>query len=183
MTLERVLFLLGAGFLVANLRVLYDLVRHARRREAALVVWPPRRPPFFGMMILIGAALGALLVSNVATGNLHAGPIFGESMMFAYYACAVPLSRTVKRGFYADGIWTDSRFLRYARIGGLTWRDGREATLILVAAGRDAAFRLAVPGTQLGAARRVLRDKIAEHAIRFSGTGLDLGGHDEREDV
>jgi hypothetical protein len=183
MTLERLLFLLGAGFLVANLRALYDLAWHVRRRETAVVVWPSRRPPFFGVMMLIGAALGVLLVSNFATGNVTVGPMFGEGMMFAYYACVVPLSRRVRRGFYADGIWTDSRFVPYSRIGGLSWREGQEATLILIVAGRSAAFRLAVPGGHYGAARRVLRDKIAEHAIHYAGTGLDLGAHDEREDV
>ncbi len=183
MTLERLLFLLGAGFLVANVRLLYDLALYLRRRATAVVVWPARRPPFFGVMILIGAALGVLLISNVAAGHLSFGPMFGETMMFVYYACVVPLSRNVERGFYADGIWTDSRFLPYGRIGGLTWREGREATLILIAAGRSAAFRLAVPGVHYGAVRRLLRDKIAEHAIHFAGTSLDLGAHDEREDV
>ena len=31
--------------------------------------------------------------------------------------------------------------------------------------------------------RRVLRDKIGEHASHFSGTGLDLGEHDERDEA
>ena len=48
---------------------------------------------------------------------------------------------------------------------------------------RNLARRLAVPGSHYGAARRLLRDKIAAHDIHFSGTGLDLGTHDEREDV
>jgi len=34
-----------------------------------------------------------------------------------------------------------------------------------------------------GAARRLLRDKISEHAIHFTGTGLDLGAHDERDEA
>jgi len=183
MTLERVLLLLGAGFLIANLRILYDLACYVRRRATALLVWPSRRPPFFLVMLLIGAALGALLISNVATGNVKVGPIFGETMMLAYYACAMPLSRVVRRGFYAGGIWTDSRFLRYEQVGGLTWREGREVTLFLIVRTRGVALRLVVPGTHYGAARRLLRDKIAEHAIHFAGTSLDLSAHDEREDV
>jgi hypothetical protein len=183
MTLERVLLLLGVGFLVANLRILYDLAWYARRRTTALLVWPPRRHPYYPVMLLIGAALGALLVSNVATGHVRVGPVFGETMMFAYYACAVPLSRIVRRGFYANGIWTDSRYLGYPRIGGLAWREGPEVTLILIVKARSSALRLVVPGSHYGAARRVLRDKIGEHQIHFAGTGLDLGPHDEREDV
>jgi hypothetical protein len=29
----------------------------------------------------------------------------------------------------------------------------------------------------------LLRDRIAAHDIQFAGEKLDLGGHDEREDV
>ena len=183
MTLDRVLLLLGAGFVVANVRILSDLLRYLLRRRDALLVWPSPRPPYFPVMLVIGAALGALLVSNVATRHLQFGPLFGETMMFAYYAGAVPLSRIVRRGFYAQGIWTDSRYLPYDRIGGLAWREGAEVTLILIARARGVALRLAVPGDHYGAARRMLRDKIAEHAIHFAGTSLDLGPHDEREDV
>jgi len=183
MTLERLLLLLGVGFLVANARVLIDLAWTVRRRARAVLVWPSRRPPFYVVILLIGAALGALLVSNLATGNLQPGPIFGEVMMFCYYAGAMPVSRLVRRGFYADGVWTDGRFLPYGQIGGLTWREGTAITLILLVKARGAALRLVVPGEQYGAARRVLRDMIASHQIHFDGTGLHLGGHDEREDV
>ena len=48
---------------------------------------------------------------------------------------------------------------------------------------RNLARRLIVPGDKYGAARRLLRDKIGEHAIHFTGTGLDLGDHDERDDA
>ena len=40
---------------------------------------------------------------------------------------------------------------------------------------RNLARRLTVPGDKYGAARRLLRDKIGEHEIHFTGTGLDLG--------
>ena len=183
MTLERVLLLLGVGFLVANLRILRDLAWHVRRRRSALLVWPSRRPPFFPVIVLIGAALGVLLITNLAIGRLQIGPLFGETMMFAYYAGALPLSRAVRRGFYTEGIWTDTRFLPYRAIGGLTWREGAEVTLILIARARGVALRLVVPGGHYGAVRRLLRDKIAAHAIHFAGTGLDLLAHDERDDV
>jgi hypothetical protein len=45
------------------------------------------------------------------------------------------------------------------------------------------ARRLAVPHKHYGEARRLLRDKIAAHDLQFTGEALDLGGHDEREDV
>jgi hypothetical protein len=40
-----------------------------------------------------------------------------------------------------------------------------------------------VPPEYYGAARRLLRDKITGHDIQFTGKALDLGAHDEREDV
>ena len=43
--------------------------------------------------------------------------------------------------------------------------------------------RLVVPEPYFGQARRLLRDKIAAHDIHFTGKTLDLGSHDERDDV
>jgi hypothetical protein len=40
-----------------------------------------------------------------------------------------------------------------------------------------------VPPEHYAEARRLLRDKIHGHDIQFSGKALDLGAHDEREDV
>jgi hypothetical protein len=48
---------------------------------------------------------------------------------------------------------------------------------------RAMASRLVVPDSLYGAARRLLRDKIAAHDIHFTGKTLDLGVHDERDDV
>jgi len=48
---------------------------------------------------------------------------------------------------------------------------------------RAFARRLVVPHSHYGAARRLLRDKIAAHDIHFTGKTLDLGMHDERDDV
>jgi len=56
-------------------------------------------------------------------------------------------------------------------------------TLIVASRLRNLARRLAVPVESWGAARRLLHDKIAQHHIQFTGTGLDLGERDERESV
>lgn len=109
---------------------------------------------------------------------------FGEEMMFLYYACLLPVSRRIARGFYKDGIWADSSFIAYNEVGGISWREGDgRATLIVISRLRSLARRLAVPLEHYGAARRLLRDKIAAHDIHFTGTGLDLGDRDERESV
>ncbi len=104
--------------------------------------------------------------------------------MFLYYGCMVPLSRRIGRGFYADGIWADSSFIPYNEVGGISWREGEhEVTLVVISRLRNLARRLRVPGDKYGAARRILRDKIGGHEIHFSGTGLDLGVHDERDEA
>ncbi len=182
MTLENLLLLFGIGFLVANLRVGLDFVRFLRRRSSALLVWPARKPPFYGLLIAIGVALGVLLLYNLAFLRLDASQLFGEAMMFLYYAYAVPLSRRIRRGFYADGIWAETGFLPYDEIGGVSWREGGEITLLLISRIRNMARRLIVPAELYGAARRLLRDKVAANDIKFAGTGLNLGEDSDRRD-
>ena len=89
----------------------------------------------------------------------------------------------IGRGFYADGIWTDSGFIPYQEVGGISWREGEHAVSLLVTSRlRDLARRLSVPSQHYGEARRLLRDKIGKHEIHL-GSGLDLGAHDERDDA
>jgi hypothetical protein len=70
----------------------------------------------------------------------------------------------------------------YSEIGGLTWRENNEITLVVNRMDR-LARRLVVPKQHYGEARRLLRDKIASDDLRFSGKSLDLGRQDERDDV
>ena len=131
------------------------------------------------MALAIGVALGLLVMVKLYRGL----PIFGESMMFIYYAYLFPLSRNIKRGFYEDGIWADTVFIPYNEVGGVSWREGEHSvTLVIISRLRNLARRLSVPGDKYGAARRLLRDKIGEHEISFFDT-LDLGDHDERSEV
>jgi hypothetical protein len=55
--------------------------------------------------------------------------------------------------------------------------------LVIISRLRNLARRLNVPAQHYAAARRLLRDKVSKHDIHFSGTGLDLLDHDEREDI
>ena len=179
--LTGILLLLGVGYLMANVRLLLEYARYRSRRRATLLVWTAPKPPYYGLSLGIGVALGALVFYKIIFIRQQA---FGETMMFVYYAYLLPLSRRIGRGFYEEGIWADTDFLPYNEIGGITWReDEHTATLILISRLRNLARRLTVPGDKYGAARRVLRDKIGEHAIHFSGTGLDLGEHDERDEA
>jgi hypothetical protein len=189
--LARVLMLFGVGFLIANLRLAADLVRYLRRRRSALLVWPGRRPKYYGLILTLGVTLGFLLVLKIVMLQrvpTHAPEddavrvLFGEGMMFVYFACMVPLTRLIDRGLYADGIWAENGFVPYQQIGGIAWREGEPLTLVLVSRIRQIARPLIVPSPYYGAVRRLLRDKIAAEAIDFKTGGLDLG-RDGKEDV
>jgi hypothetical protein len=181
--LRFVLFVLGGFFLAANLRVLVHLARYRRLRPTAELVWPGRAPPMYPLWLAMGALLAFLVVFKVGITRRPALDAFGESMMSLYYVFALPSSLRIGRGFYADGIWTESGFVPYGRVGGLSWRHGGEPTLVILDRTRPIARRLLVPEGHLGAVRRLLRDKIAAHAIMFVEKSLDLGAHDERDDV
>ena len=175
------LLLLGFGFLIANAKLAWDYVRFLKRRRSALLTWRIPKPPQYTFALGLGVALGVLLFVKLVYLRRQA---FGESMMFLYYAYFFPMSLTIGRGFYEDGIWADTSFIPYNEVGGISWREGEhQVTLIVISRLRNLARRLAVPLENYGAARRLLRDKIARHDIHFTGTGLDLGDHDEREDV
>lgn len=179
--LPKVLLVLGLGFLVANVRAAIDLARWAQRKSGALVVWLPPRPPFYAMNVAIGGAMGCLLLSALFVPRSGAA-LFGELMMFVYYALVVPASARITRGLYADGIWAESGFMPYEQIGGLRWQG--DSILVVASRLRTLARRLPVPGPRLGEVRRLLREKIAEHAIDIeAGPGIHLGGHDARNDV
>jgi len=179
--LTGTLLLLGAGFLVANTRLLLEYVRFMRRRRDALLIWSSPTPAYDGMSLGLGVVLGVLVFYKVVFTGQQA---FGEIMMFLYYGYLVPLNRRIRRGFYEDGIWADSVFIPYNEVGGISWREGEHSvSLIVISRLRNLARRLAVPLEHYGAARRLLRDKIGDHEIHFSGTGLDLGLHDDRDEA
>ena len=188
----QLLLVLGVGFLIANLRIAIDAFRFIRRRSSALLIWAGPKPRYYGLQLGLGVILGFLLAYDVIALRQRHGSwarafgspqMFGIGMMFLYYGYLVPLSRRFGRGFYADGIWSESGFVPYWKIGAVSWREGEEIALIIVSRLRNLARRLIVPGNHYGAARRLLREKIAAHDIQLLHTGLELGAHDERDDV
>ncbi len=182
MTIQDILLLLGAGFLVVNVRTALDFLGFLRRRSSALLVWPAAKPPYYRVLVMIGVVMGILVLYNISLSpNRSVRQLFGEVMMFVYYTAGVAANRAIARGFYADGIWAESGFMPYGQIGAISWREGKDVTLLLTARKRHFARRLVVPANLYGAARRLLRDKIQAHDIAFLRTGLDLGLGDERD--
>jgi len=184
--LERVLpnalRLLGVAFLAANLVLLSRFVRFWRLRPTALLTWPRPRSRSYAVSLAFGMVFGVLVFIKLVVSSRPPMDAFGESMMFIYYAYAFPLSLKIGRGFYADGIWSNTGFVPYATIGGLAWREMPSLALLLIHRTRNQVRQLDVPDRHYGQVRRLLRDKIADHAIHFTGKGFDLGS-DEREVV
>ncbi len=179
----RVLFVFGLGFLAANLKVTADLLRYQWRKRFALLTWQNPKPRYYGLNLALGVVLGLLLAYKLFVMRRQPDQLFGEAMMFLYYGYAYPLSVRISRGFYRDGVWSDSGFMRWPQISAVSWQDDGRITLILISQFRNIARRLEVPGHLYGQARRVLRDRIRDHALHIGGSGLDLGSRSEEDSV
>ena len=177
----RLLVVLGVGFLGANLKVIGDLIKYRQRRQTALLTWQGARPAYYRLNILLAVTLGLLLAAKLV--RQEPDRAFGEAMMFVYYGCLFPLSTRIARGFYGDGVWSDSGFMRWAQISAISWKEEGRITLILISHFRNIARRLEVPGDLYGQARRVLQEKVREHTLRMGGSGLDLGSRAEDDAV
>jgi hypothetical protein len=181
--LGTLLFLFGIGFLVANLAIACDCVHDWRRRRQALLAWRMPPPRFAVLPAVLAVGLGALIVYKLIVLQWPVGRLFGEGMMLTYYGYLYPLSLQVRRGFFEQGMRLDRGFARWRDVTGLTWHDGPPPVLVIVCRHKERAGRLTVPVEHFGAARRILRDQVASHQLHFTHPPLDLGGHDEREDV
>jgi hypothetical protein len=181
--LLRVLFVLGVGFLAANVKIIVDLLRFHARKRSALLIWQNPKPRFYGFNLGLGVVFGLLIAVKVFVQHRSPGQLFGETMMFVYYGYAFPLSTRIARGFYRDGVWSDTGFLRWAQISAVSWKEEGTVTLVLISHFRNMARRLHVPGHLYGQARRVLRDRVKAHDMHIGGSGLDLGSRDAGDAV
>jgi hypothetical protein len=177
------LLLFGLGFLVANIRLGASLWAYRRRLRSALLVWPGAKPKYYSFSLALGVVLGLLLIIEAFVLRRSPRSIFGEAMMFIYYGYTFPLSTRIRRGFYGDGIWSDSGFMKWSEISAVSWKEEPTLTLILISHVQSIARRLEVPGQLYGQARRLLRDRIQAHDIHIAGAGLDLGTRDERDSI
>lgn len=179
----RLLLLFGFGFLVANIKLGASLLAYRRRMRSALLVWPGEKPKYYGFSLALGVILGLLLMVEAFVLYRSPRSLFGEAMMFLYYGYTFPLSTRIRRGFYGDGIWSDSGFMKWSEISAVSWKEQPTVTLVLISHVQSIARRLQVPGHLYGQARRLLRDRIQTHDIHMGGAGLDLGARDERDTI
>ena len=182
--LQRLLFLFGVGFFAANVKVGTDLLRYQRRKRSALLIWQNPKPRYYHFSLALGVILVFLFGFKLFVQHREMKTLLGEAMMSVYYIFALPLSTKIARGFYEDGVWSDTGFMRWSQISAVSWKEeGGVTLLILISHLRSMARHVQVPGHLYGQARRLLRDKVQAHDIQIGGTGLDLGIRDEKDTI
>ena len=73
--------------------------------------------------------------------------------------------------------------MHWSQISAISWKEEHRVTLVLISHFRNIARRLQVPAHLYGEARRVMRDKVKEHALQMGGSGLDLGSRPQDDAV
>ena len=160
--LTVVLVGIGVYFSVLLARGLAGYLRFRRMRTSAVLTWPARRS--FHFALGLGAVSLAVAILNTSLDRPFAH-LYGQYATAAYFILMVPLSSRIRLGLYRDGIWADTGFLPYARIGRMAFREGPEIVLLLLQRGAARAFRLVVPAEEYGAVRKVLEEKIRERVL------------------
>jgi hypothetical protein len=169
------LALLGIGiyFSVLMVRGLLGLLRFRRVQPTALVTWPVRRPAHFPFMLALGivSALLAFVLGYLQKPFHH---VYSQAVMALYFMLLVPLSARIRLGLYRDGVWADTGFLPYRKIGRLAFREGEEIVLILLPRGGSGSFRLPVPPAEYGTVRKLLEEKIRAQVVQMEAGILGL---------
>ena len=169
--LTVVLVGIGVYFSFLLARGLAGYLRFRHMRPTAVVTWTGRRSTHFALVLGVVSLAVAILNTSLERPFLH---LWGQYATAAYFILMVPLSARIRLGLYRDGIWADSGFLPYARIGRMAFREGSEIVLILLQRGAAWAFRLSVPPEEYGAVRKVIEEKIRERVVNVEAGILGL---------
>jgi hypothetical protein len=171
--LTVVLLGLGIYFSVLVVRAITGYLQFRRIRPTALLTWQGPRPSHLPFILTLGVVSAALAVLNGSL-NRPFHHVYSQGIMALYFILMVPLIARIPLGFYRDGIWADSGFLPYAQIGRLAFRETPEIVLILLPRRGAGSFRLPVPPSEYGAARKVLEEKIRAHVVNVEANILGL---------
>jgi hypothetical protein len=177
------LMVLGVGFLVVNVTFGVTFARYLKLRRSAILTWPGPKPRFYTLQLLYPLILTVVIGVKLLVWRMAPINTFGEFMMLLYYGYALPLGVRIRRGLYEQGLWLDDGFVPYSRIGRIAWREGPPLRLLVMPRMKTLARRLDVPDRYYGEVRRLLRDRIAGQEITLGDKALDLGSHDQNEDV
>jgi hypothetical protein len=171
--LSVVLLGLGLYFLVLLIRGLRGYLLFRKVRPTALLTWPVPRSGQFPFLLALGVVATAVTALNAYLDRpLH--HVVSQALMAAYFILMVPLCQNIRLGFYDQGVWADTGFLPYAKIGRIAFRETPEIVLILLPRGRSGSFRLPVPPEEYGAVRKVLEEKIRARVVNVEAGILGL---------
>jgi hypothetical protein len=165
---------LGIYFSVLLFRGMKGYLLFRRVRPTALLTWRVQRPAHFNFLLGLGiVATGLTLLNGYLGRPFH--HVYGQAVMALYFILMVPLSATIDLGLYRDGVWADSGFLPYARIGRMAFRETPEIVLILLPrGGGPASFRLPVPPEEYGNVRKLLEEKRRANVLKVESGILGL---------
>ena len=172
--LSLILMAVGAYFAVSLGRGLLDYLRFRRLRPTAVLTWPVPRGRNVPFLVGLGlAALGVALL-NIVQGRPVAH-VLSQVVTAAYFLLMVPLALRIRLGLYRDGVWADTGFLSWERIGRLTFVEEPEIMLVLVPRDRrPPAARLPVPREEYGAVRKLIDEKIRARVVQVEEAILGL---------
>lgn len=171
--LSVVLIGLGLYFLVLLIRGLRGYLLFRKVRPTALLTWPVPRSGQFPFLLALGVVATAVTALNAYLERpLH--HVVSQALMAAYFILMVPLCQNIRLGFYDQGVWADTGFLPYAKIGRIAFRETPEIVLILLPRGRSGSFRLPVPPEEYGAVRKMLEEKIRARVVNIEAGILGL---------
>lgn len=170
-TLLTVVFLgLGIFFSVLVARGLSGYFLFRRIRPTALLTWQRPAHPY---LVALGVVSLAVAVLNGRLDRpLH--HVYSQGVMAAYFILMVPLASRIHLGLYRDGIWADTGFLPYEKIGRMAFVESPEIVLFMVPRGKSGALRLPVPPGEYGAVRKVLEEKIRGRVLKTEEAILGL---------
>jgi len=171
--LSVVLLGLGLYFLILLIRGLRGYLLFRKVRPTALLTWPVPRSSQFPFLLILGVVATAVTALNAYLDRpLH--HVLSQALMAAYFILMVPLCQNIRLGFYDQGVWADTGFLPYAKIGRIAFRETPEIVLILLPRGRSGSFRLPVQPEEYGAVRKVLEEKIRARVVNVEAAILGL---------
>ena len=171
--LSVVLLGLGLYFSVLLIRGLRGYLLFRKVRPTALLTWPVPRSGQLPFLLALGVVATAVTALNAYLDRpLH--HVLSQALMAAYFILMVPLCQSIRLGFYDDGVWADTGFLPYAKIGRIAFRETPEIVLILLPRGGSGSFRLPVPPEEYGAVRKVLEEKIRARVLNVEAGILGL---------
>jgi hypothetical protein len=142
-------------------------------RDTALVTWPAGGPRLRFVWLGLGILSACSMVVGGLTGArwLH---VYSQGIM-AFFFLGVPhLTKTMRIGFYESGIWTETTFVPYGRIGRWAFAESPEIRLMLVPRGSGRALQLVIPRDEYGAARKILQGKTRDQVLAPDAAILDL---------